>query len=62
MHTIRKAMGNRDGLYEIKGTIEFGEAYVKKSTPESTKLKRGNGSQGVQNGALAGESTLLVDI
>lgn len=62
MHTIRKAMGKREGLYKLKETIEFDEAYVKKSTPKGIKLKRGKGSKGVQNVAVAGESTQLEDL
>jgi len=58
MHTIREAMGNREGLYKLSGMVEFDEAFIKKSTPKGTKLKRGKGSQGVQNVAVAGESTL----
>ncbi len=62
MHTIRKAMGNRENLYKLSGMIEFDEAYIKKSTPKNAELKRGKGSQGKQNVAVAGESTPLEDI
>ena len=49
MHKVRESMGNREGLYKLKGMVEFDEAFIKKATPEGTKLKRGKGSQGVQN-------------
>ncbi len=45
MHVIREAMGKRDALYKLECMIEFDEGYIKKSTPEDTKLKRGKGSQ-----------------
>jgi len=61
MHTIRTAMGNRESLYKLKGMIEFDEAYVKKSTSADITLKRGKGSQGVQNVGVAAESTPLED-
>jgi len=62
MHKIRAAMGNRENLYKLSGMVEFDEAYIKKATPKGTKLKRGKGSQGVQNVAVAGQSTPLEDI
>lgn len=62
MHTIRKAMGNRENLYKLSGMVEFDEAYIKKATPKGTKLKRGKGSQGVQNVAVASESVPLEDL
>lgn len=62
MHTIRAAMGNREGLYKLKGMVEFDEAYVKKATSKALNLKRGKGSQGVQNVAVAAESTPLEDV
>jgi transposase-like protein len=61
MHTIRNAMGNREGLYKLNGMVEFDEAYIKKSTSTGVKLKRGKGSQGVQNVGVAAESTPLED-
>lgn len=62
MHKIREAMGNREALYKLHGMIEFDEAYIKKETSKNTELKRGKGSQGVQNVAVAGESTPLENI
>jgi hypothetical protein len=62
VHKIREAMGNRENLYKLTGMIEFDEAFIKKSTPKATKLKRGKGSQGVQNVAVAAESTPLEDM
>jgi len=62
MHTIRAAMGNREGLYKLKGMVEFDEAYIKKATSKALKIKRGKGSQGVQNVAVAAESTPLEDV
>jgi len=62
MHTIRAAMGNRENLYKLTGMVEFDEAYIKQSTPKDTELKRGKGSKGVKNVAVAGQSTPLEDI
>lgn len=62
MHTIRRAMGNRENLYKLSGMVEFDEAYIKKSTPDGVKLKRGKGSQGQQNVAVTAESTPLEDV
>ena len=62
MHKIREAMGNKEALYKLHGMIEFDEAYIKKETSKNTELKRGKGSQGVQNVAVAGESTPLENI
>jgi len=62
MHVIREAMGKRDALYKLEGMIEFDEAYIKKATPKGTKLKRGKGSQGKMNVAVAAESVPLEDV
>ena len=64
MHRIRKAMGNRDGRYELAGMVEFDEAYFETETSEKDKqnLKRGRGSQRQQNVAVAAESTPLEDL
>lgn len=48
LHKLRKAMSNRDGQYQLSGTIELDEGFF--STEISTKdknkpLKRGRGSQ-----------------
>lgn len=47
MHTVRKAMGNREGLYKLSGMVEYDEAYIKKETTKGTELKRGKDSQSV---------------
>jgi transposase-like protein len=62
MHRIRNAMGNRDNLYMLEGMIEYDEAYFIKVTPENIKLKRGKGSQRMQNVAVMSESIPLEDI
>ena len=62
MHRIRLSMGNRDSLYTLEGMIEFDEAYFVTATPDGVKLKRGKGSQRVQNVAVIAESTPLEDI
>ena len=62
MHRARTAMGLRDDLYKLHDMIEFDEGYFEKSTPESTQLKRGKGSQRQQNVAVMAESTPLEDI
>lgn len=62
MHKIRTAMGKRDDLYKLSGMLELDEGYFTKSTPQSTHLKRGKGSQKQQNVAVIAESTKLEDI
>lgn len=62
MHVIREAMGKRDSIYKLEGMIEFDEGYIKKATAKGTKLKRGKGSQGKANVAVAAESVPLEDI
>lgn len=63
MHRIRGAMGKRDGLYGLKGEIEFDEGYFEVATKDSEKkkLKRGRGSQKQSNVAVMAESTPLED-
>lgn len=62
MHKIRTAMGKRDDLYKLAGMLELDEGYFTKSTPQSTQLKRGKGSQKQQNVAVIAESTELESI
>ena len=47
LHKLRSVMGQRDGKYQLNGTIELDEGYftTEKSTEEDTPLKRGIGSQ-----------------
>jgi len=64
MHRIRKAMGERDSLYNLEGMIEFDEGYF---TTETSKrdiqnLKRGRGSQKQTNVVVMAESTPLEDV
>jgi len=61
-HEICEAMGKQDALYKLEGMIEVDEAYIKKTTPKVTKLKRGKGSQGKMNVAVAAESVPLEDV
>ena len=62
MHKIRSSMGNRDDLYKLEGMLELDEGYFPKSTPVTTELKRGKGSQKQQNVAVMAESTELENI
>jgi len=64
MHRIRKAMGQRDSLYNLKGMVEFDEGYFSTETSKRDKqnLKRGRGSQKQTNVAVMAESTPLEDI
>jgi len=64
MHRIRKAMGNRDSLYNLEGMIEFDEGYFSTETNKNDKqnLKRGRGSQKKKNVAVMAESIPLEDI
>jgi len=61
MQKLRKSMGQRDALYDLKDMIEFDEAYVETEVPQKIKqdLKRGKGSQRQQNVAVMAESTPL---
>lgn len=63
MHKIRAVMGKRDGLYLLKGMVEYDEAYVEKATRKRVQenLKRGKGSQKQAIVAVASESTPLED-
>ena len=64
MHRIRTLMGKRDDLYSLTGMIEFDEGFFKIATPEKEhqRLKRGKGSQRLENVGVMVESTPLVDI
>lgn len=64
MHKIRQAMGNRDSLYELDGSIEFDEGHfeTEQNAATKSKLKRGRGSQRQVNVAVMAESTPLEDI
>jgi len=64
MHKIRQAMGNRDSLYTLEGSVEFDEGHFSSATKiqKQEKLKRGRGSQKQENVAVLAESTPLEDI
>jgi len=63
MHKIRQAMGERDSLYSLEGSIEFDEGHFSTSSKQNDiKLKRGRGSQKQTNVAVLAESTPLEDI
>jgi len=64
MHRIRVVMGKRDDLYKLAGMIEFDEGFFKTAIPESQRktLKRGKGSQRLENVGVIAESTPLEDI
>lgn len=64
MHRIRKAMGQRDCLYNLEGMVEFDEGYFRTETNKRDKqnLKRGRGSQKQTNVAVMAESTVLENI
>ena len=64
MHRIRKAMGQRDHMYNLEGMVEFDEGYFATETSNSDKLKlkRGRGSQKQTNVAVMAESSPLEDI
>lgn len=62
MKKLRKAMGQRDGLYKLQGMVEFDEGYFTKATPGNVKLKQGKGSQRKQSVAVMAESAQLEDV
>ncbi len=62
IHKIRSAMGKRDALYQLEGSIEFDEGYFEKATSKKVKLKWGGGSQWQMNVAVMAESTPLEDL
>ena len=64
MHKIRQAMGNRDSLYQLEGSIEFDEGHfeTEQNAAIRSNLKRGRGSQRQTNVGVMAESTPLEDI
>ena len=64
MHKIRQAMGNRDSLYQLEGSIEFDEGHfeTEQNAAIRSNLKRGRGSQRQANVGVMAESTPLEDI
>jgi hypothetical protein len=42
MHRLRDAMGQREDLYKLSGTIEMDEGYFTHTNTENQKLKRGS--------------------
>lgn len=63
MHKIRQAMGERDSLYSLAGSIEFDEGHFSTTSKQKdVKLKRGRGSQKQANVAVLAETTPLEDI
>lgn len=62
MMKIRQSMGLRDGLYSLKGEVEFDEGFFEIATKSGVKLKRGKGSQRQSNVAVLAESTQLEEI
>ena len=48
MHKIRRAMGNRDEMYELNGVVELDDAFFKSHSDKERKEpnKRGRGSEG----------------
>lgn len=62
MHKLRDAMGQRDDLYLLTGTIEMDEGYFTHGSNKDKSLKRGRGSQRKKNVAVLAESTPVEDI
>lgn len=64
MHRIRKSMGLRDSMYQLEGMVEFDEGYFSTETSKKDKqnLKRGRGSQKLDNVGVMAESIPLEDI
>jgi hypothetical protein len=62
MHRLRDAMGQREDLYSLSGSVEMDEGYFSHTTKEDKKLKRGRGSQRKRNVAVMAESTPLENI
>jgi hypothetical protein len=63
-HKIRKAMGNRDSIYQLKGSIELDDAYVTVETTATEKLnqKAGRGTVTHNSITVMAESTKLENI
>lgn len=57
MQRLRDAMGQRENLYKLSGTIEMDEGYFTHTNAENRKLKRGRGSQTKKNVAVMAEAT-----
>lgn len=64
MHRIRSLMGRREDLYSLSDMIEFDEGFFKTACKqiERNNLKRGKGSQRVENVGVLAESTPLENI
>lgn len=64
MLRIRKKMGERDAIYQLKDMVEYDDAYFEKATKSSVKknLKRGKGSQRQACVAVMAESIPLTNI
>jgi hypothetical protein len=62
MKKLSKAMSQRDGLYKLRGMVEFDEVYFTKATSKNIKLKQGKGSQCKQSVAVMAEFTQLEDV
>jgi hypothetical protein len=58
-HKIFAGMGKRDEKYNLNGAIELDEGYFEVTALNTTKLKRGCGSQSKTNVAVMTESTPL---
>ena len=61
---LRKAMGNKNACYTLKGMIAFDEGYFTVETSESDQEK-GIGSRGAvgkETVAIMAESTVLEDV
>jgi len=63
-HKIRKAMGNRDSIYQLKGSIELDDAYITVETTEKEKKKQKAGRGTVTHSSITvmAESTKLENI
>jgi hypothetical protein len=61
MHRIQSLMGRREDHYSLSDMIEFDEGFFKTACPQNEKnnLKRGKGSQRVQNVGVIAVSTPL---
>jgi hypothetical protein len=62
MHKIRVGMGKLDDKYNLSGAIELDEGYFEVTAPNTTKFKRGRGSQYKTNVAVMPEPTSLEEV
>ena len=65
LHKIRMAMGKRDSLYTLAGTIELDEGFFSTEVDESEKekpLKRGRGSQKKSKVLVMAETSLTLSL